>query len=134
MFNQKMLKRVLRLYTPPFVFDEMGGYIYDSEKNMVSDSYIKFSCPARDGEDIKCPIAQVRGWGRIQNKKDPEELQDTVGLVLAQALNDFWEKSQQSSENKINNLADLLWDCSNNEPGINLERAKEKAQNYLKGK
>jgi len=90
----KMLKRVLRLYSPPFIFDEMGGYVFDSENNMVSDAYFKFSCPARENEHNKCPIAQVRGWGKIQHKKDPEELQDAVGKVIAQSLNEFWEMNK----------------------------------------
>jgi hypothetical protein len=67
-------KEAFKLYHPPFKY--VHGMIFDSKDNMV-------------GDDIAC---RVRGWGKISYMKDPEELQDTVGVLFAQALTEFWKK------------------------------------------
>lgn len=68
----------LELYKPPFRFDR--GYIFDADSRMVYDN---------EGVDT---MGRVRGWGRIQYLPNPEALQDKVGEMIAEALNDFWKK------------------------------------------
>ena len=68
----------LELYKPPFRFDR--GYIFDAEGRMAYDN---------EGVDT---MGRVRGWGRIQYLPNPEALQDKVGEMIAEALNDFWKK------------------------------------------
>ena len=36
-------------------------------------------------------IVRVRGWGRISYLENPKALQDEVGAIIVEALNDFWE-------------------------------------------
>jgi len=69
----------LELYAAPFTYD--CGYIYDANRRMVADDH---------GLDA---TARVRGWGRISYLKDPEQLQDTVGQLIAEALTEFWNKA-----------------------------------------
>lgn len=72
----------LALYEPPFRFEH--GYIYDAVNNIVSDDH---------GMDT---VGRVRGWGRISYLQNPEELQDTVGQLMAEALTEFWVKQKQT--------------------------------------
>ena len=74
----QLTKEALKLYWPPFKYEH--GYIYDSKNNMVADEV---------GGD---KIAQIRGWGRISYMEYPEQLQDTVGILIAEALTEFWKK------------------------------------------
>jgi len=76
-------KKALELYKPPFTADGMGGYIFDSENQMVAD------------ESGGTHISQVRGWGRIGYLEEPEKLQDEVGAIIAEALNEYWEKHSE---------------------------------------
>lgn len=69
---------VLAMYAPPFKFHK--GYLWDSKMHMVADAHDEMA------------IARVRGWGRISYMKNPAELQDAVGAVIAEALNDYWRK------------------------------------------
>jgi outer membrane phospholipase A len=89
---ESLRKRALALYKPPFKFQY--GYIYDSEGNVVADNSSE-----RD-EEVTCSSAEngnlllrVRGWGRIGYMENPEQLQDTVGELIVEALNAYWEKS-----------------------------------------
>ena len=66
----------LGLYNPPFC--HTSGLIVDANNRTVTD----------------LPIARIRGWGRIQYLDNPRELQDEVGLIVAEALNLYWAKSQ----------------------------------------
>ncbi len=70
-------QKALDLYKPPFRYEY--GYIFDSENEMVSDDYAT-------------SIQEVRGWGRIQYLGNAEELQDTVGELIAEALTEYWTK------------------------------------------
>lgn len=74
--------KALTLYKAPFTYDNMGGYIWDAENEMVADT------------PEMTEVVRVRGWGRIQYMKDvnPEELQDQVGEMIAEALTDYWNK------------------------------------------
>lgn len=75
-----MKDKAKELYTPPFRFEY--GYIFDANGNMVADN-------RTDGEDA---ALRVRGWGRIQYHENPEQLQDAVGELIAEALTEFWSK------------------------------------------
>jgi hypothetical protein len=68
--------RALSIYTPPFKFER--GYVFDSSGHMVGDS----SLP----EEIR-----VRGWGRISYMEQPEQLQDKIGEMIANALTEYWQ-------------------------------------------
>lgn len=74
-------ERAFELYQPPFKYSH--GYIFDSNGEMVAD----------DGG-----IVRVRGWGRICSMKNAEKLQDEVGKIIAEALNDFWEKHSKPKD------------------------------------
>ena len=63
-------ERAVALYKPPFKF--FGGYIWDSEGQMVADNHV----------DEDAQILRVRGWGRISYLENPEELQDEVGELI----------------------------------------------------
>lgn len=75
-----MKDKAKELYTPPFRFEY--GYIFDANGSMVADN-------KTDGEDS---ALRVRGWGRIQYQENPEQLQDAVGELIAEALTEFWSK------------------------------------------
>ena len=81
--DPELKKAALSLYTPPFRYDSLGGYIVDHSGLMVSD---------QNGEDPTNFIARVRGWGRIRyiEEHDPEKVQDTLGEMIAEALNQYW--------------------------------------------
>jgi hypothetical protein len=64
------------LYRPPF--KHVRGFIYDSQNNMIAD---------QAGH-----VLRVRGWGRISYLKDPEQLQDSVGDLIAKALTAYWNR------------------------------------------
>lgn len=78
--DRKMLRPVALSYLkPPFTYNR--GYIFDSAGHMVAD----------DG-DLKNHVVRIRGWGAIQYLENPEKLQDIIGELAAEALNEFWEK------------------------------------------
>lgn len=68
--------RALSIYKPPFRFE--SGYFFDADNNMVADKH----------EDMR-----VRGWGRISYMPAPEELQDHIGMLIAKAMTEFWERN-----------------------------------------
>lgn len=67
-------QRAEDLFNPPFRYHH--GYIFDADDHMVSD----------DGG-----IARLRGWGRIAYMGDSAALQDEVGRMIADALNQYYE-------------------------------------------
>lgn len=78
-----MRSQAFALYTPPFKF--VAGYIIDSKGNMMSD----------DGGAMD-RIARRRDWGRIQYMENPEAIQEVVGNMIAEALNEFWSKASSN--------------------------------------
>lgn len=73
----------LTLYTPPFRYH--AGYIWDATGNsMVAD--------LPDSIGFEARLMRVRGWGRISYRQDPEQLQDKVGELIAEALTEYWVK------------------------------------------
>lgn len=81
-------QKAIGLLKPPFKFD--NGYIFDGSKarNMVCD----------EGECELGTIARLRGWGRLGNLPDGGEIQDAVGEVIAEALNQYFERLNQPSK------------------------------------
>lgn len=83
---------VLSLFTPPFYYHH--GYIFDSNNQIVAD----------EGRDLALGtiISRIRGWGMIQYKGTPEvkagEIQDAAGVIVAEALNQYWENNQTKPE------------------------------------
>lgn len=60
-------KKILEIYKLPLSYDNHGQFIIDAEEKKVAD---------------------VRGWGVLQYKKDAELLQDTLGEMLVKAFNE----------------------------------------------
>jgi hypothetical protein len=71
-------QHALELYTPPFRY--YRGYIFDANNNMIADN------PCEDA------VVRIRGWGRISYMPEPEKLQDAVGELIAEALNEYYDK------------------------------------------
>ena len=69
----------LKLYKPPFKLDH--GYIFDSHGEMVADQVDPIA------------IARIRGWGRISYMDNAENLQDAVGELIVEALNEKWNRT-----------------------------------------
>lgn len=84
-------QRALDLYKPPFAF--YCGYIKDSNHETVAD---------QGGiNEMKGMIAaQIRGWGRISYLPTPEQLQDAIGEMVAEALTEYWERHAPTSESE----------------------------------
>ena len=80
-------QRVLGFLNPPFKYDRRGGYIWDASMNtrMVADETL--------GHTLR-----VRGWGVISKQENPEQLQDDIGLIIVEALNEYWEKHSEVEE------------------------------------
>lgn len=79
----ELTKKALSICKPPFEFKH--GYIFDSDGHMVADH------PLEEG------ILRIRGWGRIQYMGNPEQLQDEIGKLIAQAMTEFWEKNSENT-------------------------------------
>lgn len=92
--NEALLKasarykqKAMSLFKPPFRYDSMGGYIWDSENNMFADQ-----------EEIEMgTISRLRGWGRLSYLEDGEEIQDAMGEIFAEALNMYFERNKEKS-------------------------------------
>jgi hypothetical protein len=74
--------QALACLKPPFRYQ--AGYIFDANNQMVADMPGSAVC-------------RVRGWGRLQYHTDcdPEALQDMVGILIAEALTQFWEAEHE---------------------------------------
>ncbi len=75
-------QQAIKLYTPPFIYKD--GYVFDANGYIVLDNVIEVT------KDID--FLRIRGWGRISYMENSEELQDTVGKLVAIALTEFWDK------------------------------------------
>lgn len=76
-------KAAMAVYTPPFKY--LHGYIYDSQALMVADN---------DGVE-GAVASRVRGWGHIGHFPNGAELQDEIGQMMADALNDLYAAPRQ---------------------------------------
>jgi hypothetical protein len=80
-------KDAMSIYTPPFRY--VHGYIYDSNNLMVAD----------DGDmtgekNVKSAIAaRVRGWGKISYMQNGAAIQDEIGQMVVDALNQYYENN-----------------------------------------
>ncbi|HMW48798.1 MAG TPA: hypothetical protein PK011_02690 [Marinagarivorans sp.] len=74
-------KQALEILKPPFKF--CCGYIFDSaeQTNMVAD----------DGGSPDS-LSRVRGWGRLGKLPNGAEVQDAIGEIIAEALNQYFER------------------------------------------
>jgi len=77
--KEELKKTALELYKPPFRFSH--GFIWDADNRMVADR------PAGDA------ALRIRGWGYIQYKPNPEQLQDAMGELIAQAMTEMWGRA-----------------------------------------
>jgi len=78
-------KAAMAVYTPPFTYKY--GYIYDSQNLMVADK----GCLGEDELGVKGAVAaRVRGWGRLGYLPNGAELQDEIGQMMADALNQLY--------------------------------------------
>ena len=76
-------QKALQILKPPFKL--INGFIVDSAKpnqNIVAD----------DGEVELGTVARLRGWGRLSYMDDGEQVQDAIGEVIAEALNQYFER------------------------------------------
>lgn len=71
-------KEAMRIYTPPFKY--FRGYIHDAEGHMVSD----------DDEVQRTVAHRIRGWGRISYLPNAAAIQDEIGVMMADALNEYY--------------------------------------------
>lgn len=108
------------LYTAPFRYDT--GYIWDSKDEMVAD---------QGGIDELEKIMRVRGWGRIQYLKNfkPEQLQDQVGKLCAEALTNLWNRHNRKFKN--DGLAKYMADEIGHGMSEKCERYAEIATEYF---
>jgi hypothetical protein len=79
----ELRKEALSLYDAPFEY--IHGYIFDAKSKMVSDN------------DSVDPISRVRGWGKLSYKPNGAALQDEVGAIIVDALNDYFAKHKEKS-------------------------------------
>lgn len=86
-------KAALDYYVGPFKFDRMGGYIW-ATGNKETHGNQMFA----DLEGAKERCARIRGWGALQYLKhvNPEHLQDECGHMFAEALNQYWEREENT--------------------------------------
>lgn len=80
---------------PPFNY--MYGYIFDSLHHKVAD----------DMQPLN-NVVQIRGWGAISYLECPEQLQDMIGHLVAEALTKFWNES--TAERKFVDLRQIVSD------------------------
>lgn len=80
--TQTTRQKAMELLKPPFRLNH--GYIFDSahNPNMVAD----------EGECEIGTIARLRGWGRLGYLDDGAKIQDEIGNIICDALNEYFEK------------------------------------------
>jgi hypothetical protein len=91
-------QKAIEILSPPFNYHM--GYIWDGAKdqNMVSD----------EGDCEIGTIARLRGWGRLGKIEDGSEIQDAIGEIIAEALNQYFRSLGVSCSKDPEN-------CENNE-------------------
>jgi hypothetical protein len=74
------------VYTPPFYYQH--GYIRDSSHLIVADD----GELAEHNQSVKGAVAaRIRGWGRLGYLPNGAQLQDEIGNMIADALNQYYE-------------------------------------------
>lgn len=78
----RLKQKAIAILQPPFKLKR--GFIYDSseDQNMVCDS----------GDCEIGTIARIRGWGRLSKLPEGSEIQDAIGEIIVEALNDYFNK------------------------------------------
>lgn len=108
--DEDFRKDAMSIYTPPFRYEH--GYIFDSKNHVVADQ----GSVSDDEPSVANTIGRVRGWGRIAYMKYGAKLQDEIGAVMVEALNDYWSKSAAAtpvwnrlSVAEVRDLTAMLW-------------------------
>lgn len=83
-------KEAMSMYVAPFKY--LHGYVFDARNQMVSDNGNDSDANSVEGS----VAARVRGWGRFSYFENGAEVQDEVGQMMADALNDYYEKVKQN--------------------------------------
>lgn len=86
-FDSAIRQVALDYLKPPF--KSHWGYIYDSGSHMVADD----GGPEREGH-----VLRIRGWGTISYLENPEQLQDKIGELVAEALTKFWNDESEATQ------------------------------------
>jgi hypothetical protein len=81
-------KEAMSVYKPPFTF--LHGYIYDSQHLMVADD----GPITGEGGVAGAVAARVRGWGKLGYRPDGAKIQDEIGQMMADALNEYYAARQ----------------------------------------
>lgn len=76
--KNELRSQALSICKPPFEYKR--GYIFDANGNTVADN------PMEEG------ALRLRGWGRISHMENPEQLQDEIGEIIADAMSEYWSK------------------------------------------
>ncbi len=100
-------KRVaaMAVYTPPFKYEH--GYIFDSQRLMVADNG-----PICNGPSVKGAVAsRVRGWGLLGYLPNGAELQDEIGRMMADALNQLYLAAGAQPQPVNQALLEALKEC-----------------------
>lgn len=67
----KLKKKVLKAFRPPFVYEPYAQMIMDDKGKHVLD---------------------IRGWGYLQKFEDAEDIQDSMGKLVTKLLNNEFEE------------------------------------------
>ena len=82
--------QALASYRSPFYY--RLGYIWDADNHMVGDRLDQGFTACPENESAVAAL-RVRGWGRLQYRKDcdPAALQDMICTLIAEAITRLWE-------------------------------------------
>lgn len=105
----KILEEAMSIYVPPFKYK--NGYVVDSNYNILADA----GSP-RSKESVTSAVAcRIRGWSYISSKDYSKKLlgqiQDSIGDMVAQSLNDFYARRKTdplSVHQKLDRILNLL--------------------------
>lgn len=87
--SEDLKARALACYKPPFQYKL--GYVWDSQGHMVADEGREHEL-----ESLSSTVGvRVRGWGRLGKLKDGDKIQDKIGELIAEALNEYWKENAQ---------------------------------------
>jgi hypothetical protein len=99
----------------------MSAYLEKIKKFIGKAQYDEFGGQQIWGVDSKDgmqPLADVRGWGAIQNMfsdiKEAEKFQDELGKFIAEAINGKLEGSLKPSQSRVDDL--IRWQAKQERP------------------
>ena len=77
-------EKLKQFYQPPFRYEH--GYVFDSTHKMIADVAT---------DDAPLMAAKLRSWSQLIRKHGVDDgavLRDKLGLVIAEALNEYWDR------------------------------------------